>query len=155
GQRGYTESIAPESRPLVLFVILACIAVGRLTRLTGSRSTSIKGALARDRGSAAYSPALVFTLTSYVLWLVTSGNGRYGMPLLLFVGPMIPASMLMLTASRRVLVYALGGALLVQSAIVEAVGPIRWMPTQWKATWFDVDVPERLRERPYLYLSLN
>jgi hypothetical protein len=153
GMRTYTETMAPDSRLLDFLLILVCLGIAFLYRVFRTAAPPTGNEVVRV--APVYAPALVFCLASYVLWLLTSGNGRYAIPLLLLVGPMIPASVLAFTGSQRVIAYALGGLILVQGAILYPIGAIRWTSAQWKSTWFDVDVPERFRTQPFLFLSLN
>jgi len=155
GQKGYTETISPDGRVLALLAILVLIGAAVLIRRRRGRAPSGPVHVDEPRVGPTYPAALVFAFLSYVLWLATSGNGRYGMPLLLFVGPMIPASMLVLSGSRRVLAYSIGTLLLAQATLLQVVGPIRWTSAAWTSRWFVLDVPETLRARPFLYLSLN
>ena len=150
--RIYTESISPDGRFLALFSILVGLGI---TRLVGRRAEAGRNGAAPSPVNTEYAAALAFTLLSYFLWLASSGNGRYAIPLELFIAPMIPASLLAFSASRRSLVYALGLLLLVQAAMIHVIGPSRWMPTRWKSTWYDLDVPQVLHARPFLFLSLN
>lgn len=170
--RSYTESISPDARFLALSCILIAVGVARFARRGDARMVNSQGVSApadrniggvsasrdvlfRARDNPAYVPALAFTLLTYVLWLRISGNGRYAIPLELFIAPMIPASLLALSASRRLLVYATGAVLIVQAAMTHVIGPSRWMPSEWKTTWYDLEVPEALKARPFLFLSLN
>jgi hypothetical protein len=84
-----------------------------------------------------------------------SGNGRYALPLELFVAPMIPASLIAVGSSARVLIGVTGAVLLAQGAISYAIGPSRWNPAAWKPTWYDLEIPDALKSRPFLFLSLN
>src|SRR5258705_13798428 len=77
-------------------------------------------------GSRGYVAALAFTFISYALWLSSSANGRYGVALQLFVGPMIVASAVALFRSRRILLSAIASILLVQAAVVGISADRRW-----------------------------
>ena len=152
-ERVYTERRAPDIRFLVLFALLAAVAVAEALRARRLVSDGAASSVSRD--PRMFGTAAAFTLASYVLLLATSGNGRYGIPLELWIGPMIMASLLALRASRRVTAYLTCAVLVVQAAFVYVAVPTRWNPTEWKARWFDVSVPEVLRARPFLFLSLN
>jgi len=150
----YTETMSPDIRFLVLFGILATAGAMPLVR----RRQRNAGPAAETRnafGSPVYFAALAFTLISYVLWLGSSGNGRYALALELFIAPMIVASLLLVTRSRRILVYFAGGILLVQAAIVQTSVAERWTQSLWKSAWYDLDIPPLLQQRAFLYLSLE
>jgi hypothetical protein len=153
-QRVYSELRAPDIRFLVVFVLLTAAAIAALLRRI-QRPSSSEVATSAHSEARLFGAAAAFTLASYVLLLVTSGIGRYGIPLELYLGPMIMASFVALRASPRVTGYATAAVLVVQAAFIVVALPTRWNPTEWKSRWFDVNVPDALRDRPYLFLSLN
>ncbi|MEO8303952.1 MAG: hypothetical protein ABI724_07520 [Betaproteobacteria bacterium] len=151
----YAEIRAPDIRFVALFVILLAAAAAVMIRRRARSPDAAELAPSAFPANRVFAAAVAFTLCCYVLWLATSGNGRYAIPLELFMGPMIPASVLAIGASVRVSVYLIGAILLVQAAIVNVGAAPRWLPTEWKSRWFDLDVPEVLKARPFLFLSLN
>ena len=113
----YTETRAPDIRLLVLFALLVATAIAlRDSPPTGGSDAGRR--IGESTSARTNVAALTFTLASYLLWLGTSGNGRYAVALELFLGPMIVASALMFTQSRRTLGYLLGAVLLTQAIIV-------------------------------------
>jgi hypothetical protein len=102
-----------------------------------------------------FGTAVAFTLLCYVFLLATSGNRRYGIPLELCIAPMIMASLLALRASTRMTLYATAAVPAVQAVLTQIALAPRWNSTEWKTQRFDVSVPEVLRAKPYLFLSLN
>jgi len=150
----YTETMSPDIRFLALFCLVAAAGIMPLVRRRKPDAGPAAGS-SNMAGSPVYTAALAFSLVSYVLWLGTSGNGRYAIALELFIAPMIVASALFVTRSRRFLVYATGGILLVQAAVVQTSATERWASSPWKAAWFDLDVPPVLQQRASLYLSLE
>ncbi|MCI0348522.1 MAG: glycosyltransferase 87 family protein, partial [Acidobacteriales bacterium] len=151
----YAETMSPDVRFLALFAILAAIGTAALIcRLRGrNRPTAVRVREAANH--RLYVAALAFTLLSYGLWLASSGNGRYALALGLIVGPMIPASILVISRSKRLLVYVTGALLLIQATIVKTAVELRWAPAEWKSTWYDLNVPAMLQKRRFLFLSLD
>ncbi|MFH0342965.1 MAG: hypothetical protein ACHBNF_12730 [Chromatiales bacterium] len=151
----YAETMSPDVRFLALFAILAAIGTAALIyRLRGrNRPTAVRVREATNH--RLYVAALAFTLLSYALWLASTGNGRYALALELIVGPMIPASILVISRSKRLLVYVTGALLLIQATIVNTAAESRWAPAEWKSTWYELNVPEMLQKRRFLFLSLD
>ena len=150
----YTETRAPDIRLLALLALLVVTAIAHMIRRRQAVAMPAEGSdePARPRTNVA---AVTFFLASYLLWLATSGNGRYAVALELFVAPMIVASAIVFTRSRRTLGYLLGALLLAQAIIVYVGADRRYIPTAWKAKWFDLEVPALLQQRNFLYLSLD
>src|SRR5690606_30742090 len=71
----YQELRAPDIRWLVFFVSLLVVVIGAAKKI-----------IAVDKVGWG---AIIFFITSYVLWLLSSGNGRYGMPIFLLVGVLV------------------------------------------------------------------
>jgi hypothetical protein len=150
----YTETRAPDIRLLALLALLVATGIAHLIRRRRAAAMPPDGSGESARASTNVA-AVTFTLASYLLWLGTSGNGRYAIVLELFVGPMIVASALAFTRSRRTLGYLLGAILLTQAIIVYVGADRRYTPTEWTAKWFDVEVPPPLQQKNFLYLSLD
>jgi hypothetical protein len=90
-----------------------------------------------------------------VVWVTTSANARYGLPLLLLSGIALAriAERLLPRAAARVL---LGVILAVQFGISIQAAPARWFIAEpWSRHWLPYAVPERALREPALYLSLE
>lgn len=77
-----TKGFAPDIRPLllVLFSLLALVVVlGR--RMLQGRAAQARKPMDID--------LLLFMAVGYVLWILTSGNGRYALPVFLLCGLML------------------------------------------------------------------
>jgi hypothetical protein len=96
---------------------------------------------------------LWFFLIATVLWLATSGNGRYAIPLLLLAGPillwMIIRSM---PDGRRPLLIATA-VLIAQNVHAWGTWNGAWGALPWSGTWVEISLPKQLKERPFLYLT--
>lgn len=95
----------------------------------------------------------IFILTSYVLWLMTSGNSRYAIPLFMALAP---AATLLLGSflPRRYAILAGWLLLLLQAFVTYDAGIKRWNSQQWSQDWVSIDLPAELAEQPYLFISL-
>jgi len=147
----YTEPAAPDTRWLALFLLGCCLLAGY-----GLRRYRARIAPSPAPASVAWGrllPLLAACAVSYVLWLYTSGNGRYFMPASLLLGPLLVCFSLSLIGSNRFSVYLLGLLLAVQCAQVGVGAQHRWSPGAWTDAWFDVKVPAQLESSPYLYLA--
>ena len=90
----YVEIIAPDMRPGGLLIalivgILASLMMRGAWRRT-RESSQARGLLASNRALWA---GAVGWLVAWVAWLGVSGNGRYVLPLLLMVGPLLGAAL--------------------------------------------------------------
>jgi hypothetical protein len=138
----YIETIAPDFR----FVFALALALAWLAWRV------------RARAAAARTLALLaFCAAAFVPWLVTSGNGRYFIPVLLVVGPLCIALLhhLPLERSKRL---GLGVAMLVaQLALLHEVEPWNsWGMAHWgDGPAFAIDVPQDLRAQPATYVTLS
>jgi hypothetical protein len=144
----YVEQVAPDLRPVVLLVLAtAAVALAWLRR---------RRQLGRDAAWPASPAATVvaFFVVSTLVWGVTSTNGRYAVPLLLVMGPLLYAASASLLGARVASVLCLL-LLLLQGFQVYAVGNPRWSPHGWTPRWLEAEVPPELRSEPRLYLSIS
>ena len=144
----YSEGVAPDIRPLIVFVLAA---VSLPFRRWG-----------RQRALSATAPDVfrrlgfvtVFFVACFVLWAVSSRIGRYAMPLWLLAGPLVAAwTARLFTAGRGLL--ALAAVCLAQGVQLYYAGNLRYTPADWDLQWLDVRVPETLRQSPYLFIVLG
>jgi hypothetical protein len=144
----YTETNAPDSRFLVLAILLIFFAA-KLTRKKW-RAAKEKS---NDKVIDTLPWLIMVWLLLYILWFCTSGNGRYFLPGLLLLGPIIVALFLSLNGARRISVY--GIALLIGWQIIQVLegATSRWSSAPWTQTWFEVQVPKELIDTAYLYLA--
>ena len=136
----YTETMSSDVRFFALAVLLAALGVALLIRRRKPMAATAGGP-GTSTGHRMYAAALVFTLASYVLWLHSSGNGRYAIALELFIGPMIVASAIVFSRSQRTRVYLMGSILLAQATVVYIGADRRWQPADWTAKWYEVTRP--------------
>ena len=95
---------------------------------------------------------LIFLALGAVLWIMTSANARYGLPVLLLAGLALArlAEHLLPRGAARI---ALATLLAVQVATSLVAAPTRWFLAEpWTARWLPYEAPERA---PALYLSVE
>lgn len=140
----YTEAMAPDIRWLVLAFIVVFWCVKSVL------SAKWRG----NSGRRLLEMPILFIILATILWQKTSGNGRYAMPLFLLIGPIIVASLVEFTSVKfaRVVVSVI---LLVQLGSQVVASESRWSEAEWRGRWFDVDFPDKLKETPYLFLTMN
>ena len=92
----------------------------------------------------------------WVLWLSSSGNGRYFLPMACVAAVAIVALLFRLFATRpRVRNYILAAIFGVQAMQLWMGTEFRWNPVPWDGQWFKIAVPEKLRTEPNLYLTIG
>jgi hypothetical protein len=144
----YTEPPAPDLRPVVFLLLLLVVAVVGLWR---------RHAKAGEPGPDERAKRVVlplFFVVALAAWLATSANGRYAIPLLLLLGPLIyrAAATVIPDGGARILVLVLA---LLQAAHVANAGNPRWAPQAWAPTWLPAEVPESVRTEPALYVLVG
>lgn len=150
----YVEFMAPDFRFLFALALLAVLAIAALrARVGGSASDKTNDRTASWRVT---SLLVAVMAASFVPWLMTSGNGRYFLPWLLFVGPLCVAlaRQLPITRTARLALVALFVAL--QAFAIQQSAPWRaWTMSEWKnPPYFQVEVPPEARERPSTYVTM-
>jgi hypothetical protein len=84
----------------------------------------------------------------------TSGNGRYGLVLSILIGPMIAAGASRIFGKRRHALLFLAVLISLQAMHLQQ-GRYRWLTGHWTANWYDEIVPDKLKQEPYLYISIG
>jgi len=145
----YAEISAPDLRFAVLIALAAAVGAAALWRHVGGPGAP-GGTLRRLDLQL-----LVFLAFAYAAWLATSANGRYGMLVILLVGPLVArlADRLLPAAGARSALLIL---LVAQGVACALISPMRWFMTdQWSERWFAYQVPERAQRESALYLTVE
>ena len=95
---------------------------------------------------------LIFWVVSYFFWIITSGNGRYGLPLFMLSGVIVAHSLFRVLGDRRGLFYLVVLCGLQLSVLVTSAD-FRWNSTKWGSSYIGYEIPENLKLEPYLYVS--
>lgn len=119
----YNEKPAPDLRFLFAAVILVILIVRQLMRKRSNVFSVTQVATNRF---------LALTFLYYGGWLLLSANGRYGLPLILMLGPLCALLLLKVRVSTRWVVYGLGGLLTTQVFLNVEMEDVRW---NRKAEW--------------------
>lgn len=147
------ESILPDIRPVLLFalaIMLFLVTVGRFVvrEVQGSRSERSNKLASVDVQLA------LFVLVSYFLWMKTSGNARYVIPLFLIIGLLLVRLLWALMPLKIARSLCLIVIILQLSYFASA--NVRLVPKRWDAgPYFNIEVPKRLIDKPYLHVSLG
>ncbi len=139
----YTEVIAPDIRPLTLLISMALLFFG-----------VCRSAFPRHLLSRQLRMVLVFFVLSVGLWQLTSGNGRYALPLFLMMGVLIVVVTSIMFSEKVASVLSFC-VILIQLTTQVMASEVRWNTSDWGRDWYDVEIPELLRSRPSLYLSMD
>jgi hypothetical protein len=141
----YTELYAPDARFAIVVLLLSVLAARRLMR----------GQIPSLESHSGRQAFLVACAVAFVLWLLTSGNGRYLMPVICLVGPVTIWLLREISDNKRWLLYGVSGLLAVQIAGIVIGAEYRWDGASWNTRWFNVDIPNELRSQPGLYVSVS
>lgn len=148
-QRPGFEGIAVDVRPLWLIGALLLVTV--LSRFRKKEGRTQHGA----------NPAAVklFWLTLLIFmpaWLYTSGNTRYAIQGLLLLGPGLAWTALRIPGRSDIwplLVILL--PLTAQGTVSLTLNAVRHEKRDWTESWFDLEMPDKLRTQPAYYISLQ
>jgi hypothetical protein len=156
----YTETVSPDLRFLVVFLLIGFAAlVSGLRLLPGIHRASGPVAFLPFKGSATSISCLKkLTLAfcvSWVLWLLSSGNGRYFMPMVLLGAVLVVGWICFVIPARSWRYLVAGLVLALQVWLTFSVSNLRWTPVPWTGRWFDIEVPPAISGRPLLVLSAD
>lgn len=84
----YVEKIAPDLRPAILIALLLIFSALYVLRKLRNNGTSDKTWNTIKNHRVIFSSILGW-IVAWIGWLIVSGNGRYAMPLLTIIGPLI------------------------------------------------------------------
>lgn len=101
---------------------------------------------------------LALVATAFVPWLLTSGNGRYFIPVLLLAGPLCLGLLCCLPVTRGMkaaLALLLFG---LQAFVVFDAEPLGiWAMARWRgdSSYFQVSIPPELKDRPHTFVGVT
>jgi hypothetical protein len=151
----YQEARMPDIRYALLAVLSVVLLVRWLLRRFGPHSTAPQPTAA-DPGARVLVALACALLLDWVLWLKTSGNGRYLLPMGSVAAVLIAAWLLRLLAAwPRARLYLFAGIFAAQLLEVCMGADYRWDPRPWGGPWLDIEVPEKLATEPSLYLVIG
>ncbi len=143
------EAFLPDIRPALAAAAAVVAAVLLAARGSWRRVASLE-----TWRSPGVQLALVLVL-SYVLWIRTSGNARYGLPLFVLVGIGLVRAVQLSVPLRAAKVLLLT-ALVLQTGYYAFEGTHRFLRADWdQGPYLDYRVSERLRTQPFLHLTIG
>jgi len=135
----YSETFAPDLRVAALCVAFVTLPFMRHT----VRGNALQGNDGR---------LFVFLAAGWVLWVMSSANARYGLPVLFLAGLAL-ARLVERLLPQNVARIALAALLVLQVALCVFASPMRWyLAEPWSSRWLPYAPPERA---PALYLSVE
>ncbi|MFO1391451.1 MAG: hypothetical protein U1E94_04425 [Agitococcus sp.] len=145
----HTETLAPDSRYALAFIILIVGAVAFLFKGIKLFKTLISTIEYRVLVGL-----FLGFLLSWCIWLPLSANSRYFLPMACLLSVVLGSIFYFIVKdSKRLVFYILGTIITVQSLQIIYAVEKRWSGTEWGNLWFELDIPQKLQEKPYLYLS--
>ncbi len=142
----YAEVPLPDVRPLVLLLLAFGLAVRAISAFKAKNRSAVTG--------SSIEPAVSFFLVAMVGWIFTSTNARYGIPLLLLIGPIIwMAAVRLLGLSFGFVIVAIFTVLqLIQFSVS---GNPRWAPNDWAREWLPVHLSDDFGKTPELVVAIS
>ena len=92
----------------------------------------------------------------WILWLRSSGNGRYFLPMASVAAVVMVALLFRFFLARpKVRNYLLAAIFALQAIELCYGSEFRWQPVPWDGPWFSVAIPEKLSREANLYLTVG
>ena len=151
----HVELRAPDPRYAILLICSGVVVCRWLWRRHSGASSRarLRQASASTRVLAALGCGL---LVDWSVWLTTSGNSRYFIPLSSVAAVLLVALLFRLFAEHpKARNYVLAGILAAQGLQLYMGTDYRWNPTGWSDHWVDIELPPKLALQPDLYLTLG
>ncbi|WP_374587644.1 glycosyltransferase family 87 protein [Ideonella dechloratans] len=147
----YTELPLPDWRYAILFLSTIAFVSGLLWN-------KCKGVNPRGENNNPENLAGVtlFFLVGWSLWLITSANGRYMLPLSYLAGVLIVSQLSNLLGSRfRFAGYLVAILALVQLTTFNTSSSFRFASGPWGNKWMTVWVPNSMKNSPHLFVETD
>lgn len=149
------ETAAPDLRYAMLLVLAAVMAAGVVWRALKGRRMGAAEARTPAAGRMLAALGCAF-LINWAIWLATSGNSRYFIPVACVAAVLIVSLVQRLLQARpRLLAFAIPAILGAQVYWVQAGTEVRPLLPWESAPWFDVSVPRPFASQPALYFSVD
>lgn len=93
-------------------------------------------------------------VVAFVPWLLTSGNGRYFIPILVLAGPVCIGLLCALSVTRGMKATLAALLIALQGFVVFGADPMGvWGLARWReAGYFEVTIPPELKDRPHTFV---
>lgn len=151
----YVEMALPDVRLLLALSLGAALIIS--TRLPSFR---VNPGVGTGEGISlrpinASGVLVAFVTSCALLWMQLSGNGRYALSLLLLLGPLIVLFLSHLPVRRDWQILTAVLILVVQGILFAVPHNYRFGPAAHSNRWFTLDVPDELKQKPFIYLSIQ
>ena len=150
----YTETTSPDLRPAFIFTVSFILFFKHIFFQKIAISSKRPSSISNNSHFSIHWRFFLFLLISLMLWILTSTNGRYGIPIALLSGVIVVWLSRLLFTPRVALMVTFTLAL-AQCGHMLFTANARWSPDKWTPTWFEIDVPPVLIEKPHLFLSVG
>lgn len=139
----YVEITAPDIR----FGVIVILALVSLVLAWRSRSRTSPGGLM----------LLLWVVAAFVVWLATTGNGRYFIPVLLAAGPLCIALICGLPSSQGFRIALAAGVVAVQALVIYQNNPWgSWAYAPWSdEPFFSVTLDRKALTVPSTYVTIT
>lgn len=158
----YVENAAPDLRFAAIAIAAVSLGVSASVIALRSRLPSTENRSDRaDRPTE--NPAqnsvgtylIVTWVAMTVFWQITSGNGRYALPVMLLAGPVLVLLLRTLIRSDTLLLRVLITIGALQVLHAASAGNPRWTTEPWNRYWLDIRVAPKLVAKPYGFLTVG
>lgn len=138
-----TERMVIDPRYAMMLGAALVVAARRVLRQTG-------GAVM----SAPVAALLIAMAAVYPVWCLSSGNGRYALPLNLMSGPLLLALLILITRNTETIMrWAVTSLGMLSLLLYMTMGDVNYTLLDHTERWFNVDVPARAKVSGALYLT--
>ena len=156
----HEEPRAPDPRYAILMLLIGFLLCRWLWRLRPSHrgaASSIQPVTNIDAGSARTLAAIGLALAvDWVVWLSTSGNSRYFLPMSSVAAVVIVGLLFRLFAAQpKTRNYIIAGILGIQGVPLWMGTDYRWNQAPWDEHWINIAVPAKLKSEANLYLTIG
>jgi hypothetical protein len=151
----HVENVAPDLRYAALLLLLGLFALKYLLRRAPVKTWPASDPFPPFHGQRALAALGTAFGLAWVAWLASSGNSRYFLPMGSIAAVVLASLIVRFSNGWRYLVYGALTLVVVQIVTVSWAGELRWTPVAWGKHWFELDIPEPLREQPFLYFHTS
>jgi hypothetical protein len=151
----HAEGVAPDLRYAALLIILVLGAVKLTLSAPGRQKWPVSDPFPAFQGQRALLALGVALGLVWLIWLASSGNSRYFLPMGSIAGVVLASMIVRFSANWRYLLYGVLTLVVVQAATVLWASDLRWMYVYSGKTWLEPEIPAKLRQQPFLYLHTS
>ncbi len=145
----YTETMAPDIR---YFAVLLLPLLFLVKRWRQGRAATLLLPFEHQRALLGLGLGLVL---AWALWVPTSANGRYFLPMSMVAALVLASLFARLSEQRRVIVYGVLVLVLAQSVQILLGSDARWAASKWRQQFIELELPATLKDKPSLHLVVN